>query len=282
MVRPMENAVAIVTGGLRGLGKAMALGLLRAGHPVVAVGHIADDVAPMLAEAGADAARLTCLVLDLLEPAAREALVVAAERVGPVGVLVNNAGLTFTYFDPKRFVDGPKKFWLLEDATVQAVIDTNYMVADCLTRRVVPGMLSRGWGRIVNVTTKLDTMDRAGSIPYGPSKAALELASSIWAKDLAGTGVTVNVVNPGSGAHTPGMAQEMRDWSDSGKAPRLLDAEAMVPPLLFVVSHEAAAVQGWRFDATSWDASVAPVEAARRSGRRAGFLLHPVEDFSAG
>ena len=53
------------------------------------------------------------------------------------------------------------------------------------------------------------------------------------------------------------------------------------PPLLFVVSRAADAVQGWRFDATTWDASVPPVEAARRSGRRAGFLLHPVEDFSA-
>lgn len=277
----MEDQVAIVTGGLRGLGKAMALGLLRAGHPVVAVGHIAEDVPPMQAEAGADAGRLTCLVLDLLEPQSREALVAAAERVGPVGILVNNAGLTFTYFDPKRFLDGPKKFWVLEDATVQAVMDTNYVVADCLTRRLIPRMLARGWGRIVNVTTKLDTMDRAGSIPYGPSKAALELASSIWAKDLAGTPVTVNIVNPGAGAHTPGMAQEMRDWSDSGKAPRLLDADAMVPPLLFVVSRAADAVQGWRFDATTWDVSVAPVEAARRSGRRAGFVLHPVEDFGA-
>lgn len=277
----METNVAIVTGGLRGLGKAMALGLLRAGHPVVAVGHIAEDVAPMQAEAGANAGRLTCLVLDLLQPQAREALVVAAERAGPIGILVNNAGLTFTYFDPKRFVDGPKKFWVLEDATVQAVMDTNYMVADCLTRRLVPGMLARGWGRIVNVTTKIDTMDRAGSIPYGPSKAALELASSIWAKDLAGTPVTVNIVNPGAGAHTPGMAQEMRDWSDSGKAPRLLDAKAMVPPLLFVVSRAADAVQGWRFDATTWDATLPPIQAARQSGRRVGFLLHPIEDFGA-
>nr|WP_281414667.1 SDR family oxidoreductase [Plastoroseomonas arctica] len=277
----MEDTVAIVTGGLRGLGKAMALGLLRAGHRVVAVGHIPDDIPAMVDAAGEDAPRLTCLALDLLQSEAREALVSQAEAIGAVGVLVNNAGLTFTYFDPKRFVDGPRKFWVLEDATVQAVMDTNYMVADCLTRRLVPGMLARSWGRIVNVTTKLDTMDRAGSIPYGPSKAALELASSIWAKDLAGTPVTVNIVNPGAGAHTPGMAQEMRDWSDSGKAPRLLDAEAMAPPLLFVVSREADAVQGWRFDATTWDASVPPVEAARRSGRRAGFLLHPVEDFSA-
>lgn len=277
----MEDQVAIVTGGLRGLGKAMALGLLRAGHRVVAVGHIAEDIAPMLDEAGGDAVRLSCLALDLLKPAARESLIAAAEAIGPIGVLVNNAGLTFTYFDPKRFVDGPKKFWALEDATVQAVMDTNYMVADCLTRRLVPGMLARGWGRIINVTTKLDTMDRAGSIPYGPSKAALELASSIWAKDLAGTPVTVNIVNPGAGAHTPGMAQEMRDWSDSGLAPRLLEADAMVPPLLFVVSRAADAVQGWRFDATTWDATLAPVQAARQSGRRAGFLLHPVEDFGA-
>jgi NAD(P)-dependent dehydrogenase (short-subunit alcohol dehydrogenase family) len=107
-------------------------------------------------------------------------------------------------------------------------MDTNYVVADQLARRVTPILMARGWGRIVNVTTKLDTMNRQGSVPYGPSKAALEMATEIWAKELAGTGVTVNIVNPGAGANTPGMAKEMREWSATGKASKLVEPEEMV------------------------------------------------------
>ena len=95
-------------------------------------------------------------------------------------------------------------------------MDTNYVAADQMGRRVAPMLVKQGWGRIINVTTKLDTMNRPGSVPYGSSKAALEMTTEIWAKELAGTGVTVNIVNPGAGANTPGMAQEMRDWSREG------------------------------------------------------------------
>ena len=99
----MSGHVAIVTGGLRGLGKAMAMGLLRTGRKVVAVGHIAEDIAPMQKEAGELAAGLHCLALDLRRPSAcTEAIAAARQRFGAVDILVNNAGLTFTYTDPER------------------------------------------------------------------------------------------------------------------------------------------------------------------------------------
>jgi 3-oxoacyl-[acyl-carrier protein] reductase len=158
------------------------------------------------------------------------------------------------------------------------VIATNYLAADRLTRRVVPAMVERGWGRIVNVTTKLDTMNRIGTHPYGASKAALEMATEVWAKDIADTGVTINIVNPGAGANTPGMAAEMREMSREGRAARLVEPDEMVPPLLYVVSREADAVNGYRFDANAWEASLTPAEAARHAGRPAGFVLHPQEN----
>ena len=275
----MTGEVAIVTGGLRGLGKAMALGLLRSGRSVVAVGHVAEDIAPMQKEAGEHGAALHCLALDLRRPSACDEVVRATEgRFGPVGILVNNAGLTFTFTDPERFTKGPRKFWELSDEIVQATMDTNYVVADQMTRRVTPGLLERSWGRIVNVTTKLDTMNRAGSVPYGPSKAALEMATEIWAKELAGTGVTVNIVNPGAGANTPGMAKEMREWSATGKAPRLVEPEEMAAPLLFVVSRDADKVNGYRFDANTWRTDIAPAASASQTGRRAGFEFYPLSD----
>jgi 3-oxoacyl-[acyl-carrier protein] reductase len=275
----MSGHVAIVTGGLRGLGKAMALGLLRTGRKVVAVGHIAGDIPDMQRDAGEHAGNLHCLAVDLRKPSACDQVVAETQRhLGGLDILVNNAGLTFTYTDPERFVKGPRKFWELSDEIVQNTMDTNYVVADQLTRRVAPILLGRGWGRIINVTTKLDTMNREGSVPYGPSKAALEMASEIWAKELAGTGVTVNIVNPGAGANTPGMAKEMREWSATGKAAKLVEPDEMVPPLLFVVSHEADKVHGYRFDANTWRTDVSPVESARVTGRKAGFELYPLTD----
>jgi len=243
------------------------------------VGHIADDIADMRRDAGNRAADLHCLALDLRQPqACDQAVDETRQRFGSPGILVNNAGLTFTYTDPERFTKGPRKFWELTDKIVQNTMDTNYVVADQMTRRVTPLMLQAGWGRIVNITTKLDTMNREGSVPYGPSKAALEMATEIWAKELAGTGVTVNIVNPGAGANTPGMAKEMREWSATGKAPRLVEAEEMVAPLLFVVSREADKVHGYRFDANTWIGDVAPAVSARRTGRKAGFELYPLSD----
>jgi NAD(P)-dependent dehydrogenase (short-subunit alcohol dehydrogenase family) len=273
----MDNHVAIVTGGLRGLGRAMTFGLARTGVRVLAVGHIESDVAEMqaLLTGAGHADQVACLVADIRRPAECDRLVAACvDRFGAVDILVNNAGLTFTYIAPDRFRRAtPQKFWEVSDEVIQNVMDTNYVAADQMTRRVAPRMVARGWGRIVNVTTKLSTMNMIGAMPYGASKAALEMATEVWAKELAGSGVTVNIVNPGAGANTPGMAQEMRDRSRAGTVSRLVEPEEMVPPLLFVVSRAADKVNGYRFDANAWDTSLPPGDAARADGRPAGFEL---------
>lgn len=275
----MNDHVAIVTGGLRGLGRAMTLGLARAGVRVLAVGHIEADLPEMqaLLAGGGHAEQVACLVADIRKPAECDRLLEACtDRFGFVDILVNNAGLTFTYIAPDRFRRATRqKFWEVPDEVIQNVMDTNYVAADRMTRRVVPLMVERGWGRIVNVTTKLSTMNMIGAMPYGASKAALEMATEVWAKELAGTGVTVNIVNPGAGANTQGMAQEMRDRSRAGTVSRLVEPEEMVPPLLFVVSRAADKLNGYRFDANAWDTSLPPAEAARLDGRLAGFALHP-------
>jgi 3-oxoacyl-[acyl-carrier protein] reductase len=217
------------------------------------------------------------LAADLRRPAECDRVVaMAKECFGDPQILVNNAGLTFTTIDPARFRrPEPQKFWQVPDDIVQAVIETNYIAADQMARRVAAKMIEAGWGRIINVTTKLDTMNRPHTSPYGASKAALEMATEVWAKEVEGTGLTINIVNPGAGANTPGMAEEMRRMSREGRAPRLVEPEEMVAPLLYVVSREADTVNGWRFDANLWEASLAPAEAARRAGRLAGFEMHP-------
>jgi NAD(P)-dependent dehydrogenase (short-subunit alcohol dehydrogenase family) len=280
-----ENRVALVTGGLRGLGKAMALGLAREGHPVVAVGHIESDVAEMQGEVEKlqVGQHFHPRVADLRDAGECDRVVAATrDRFGTVDILVNSAGLTFTYIDPARFRRGSiQRFWQVDDEIVENVITTNYITADRLARRVAPAMIEAGWGRIVNVTTKLDTMNRTGTHPYGASKAALELATEVWAKDAAGTGLTVNIVNPGAGANTPGMAEEAKEMAATGRFPRLVEPEEMVPPMLFVASREADGINGWRFDANLWNPALPPREAAWLAGRPAGFVLHSHRDLPA-
>jgi NAD(P)-dependent dehydrogenase (short-subunit alcohol dehydrogenase family) len=277
-----ENRVALVTGGLRGLGRAMSLALARAGHPVVAIGHIESDVAEITAEAEKLqlGQRYVPLIADLRDAAECDRVVATTEdRFGKIDILVNNAGLTFTYIDPARFRrDSIQRFWQVGDEIIDNVITTNYIAADRLARRVAPAMVERGWGRIVNVTTKLDTMNRIGTHPYGAAKAALEMATEVWAKDAAGSGMTVNIVNPGAGANTPGMADEARALSAAGKMARLVEPEEMEAPILFVASRDADRINGWRFDANLWDAALPPREAAWLAGRPAGFVLHPHRD----
>jgi NAD(P)-dependent dehydrogenase (short-subunit alcohol dehydrogenase family) len=246
---------------------------------VLAVGHIPGDAAEIEHEtAGKPFAEWFCpLVADLRRIEECDRVVAAAEaRFGPPEILVNNAGLTFTYIDPARYRRPTiQRFWEVGDDIVENTVATNYLAADRLARRVAPQMMAHGWGRIVNVTTKLDTMNRAGTHPYGASKAALEMATEVWAKETEGTGLTINIVNPGAGANTPGMAEEMRRMSREGTAARLVEPEEMVAPLLYVVSRAADRVNGWRFDANLWDASLPAPEAARRAGRPAGFAMHP-------
>ena len=276
----MQDKVALVTGGLRGLGRAMTLGLAASGYRVAAVGHISNDIADI--EDMADSLKLRELILplaaDLREPNyCDEVIGKTLARFGSVDILVNNAGLTFTYIDPPRFRRGtPQNFWQVSDEIVENVIATNFLAADRMARRVAPAMLEAGWGRIINVTTKLDTMNRLGTHPYGASKAALEMATEVWAKDAEGSGLTVNIVNPGAGANTPGMAVEMRDMSADGRAPKLVEPDEMVSPLLYVVSREADKINGYRFDANAWNANLPPAEAAKAASRPAGFVLHPV------
>ena len=105
------------------------------------------------------------------------------------------------------------------------------------------------------------------AVPYGPSKAALESETIIWAQDLAGTGVTVNALLPG-GASLKGM---IPDEVPAELRAKLISPEIMVPPLLWLVSDAADQVSGKRFNASRWDTNLAPDEAALKASEPAGW-----------
>jgi len=136
-----------------------------------------------------------------------------------------------------------------------------------MAKAAVPHMLDQRWGRIINISMNHETMRRTGFSPYGPSKAALESETAIWAQDLAGTGVTVNALLPG-GATRTGMVPE----TVSGAVRRsLLDPAIVVPPLRWLASEASDGVTGARFVARAWDSSLPP--AGGRPGADAGRRL---------
>jgi 3-oxoacyl-[acyl-carrier protein] reductase len=109
-------------------------------------------------------------------------------------------------------------------------------------------MLQRSWGRIINISINHETMERKGFTPYGPSKAALESMSMIWAQELMGTGITLNMLLPG-GATNTGMIPESLPES---RRRELIDPAVMGPPAVYLGSDEAGDVNGQRIVAKEW------------------------------
>jgi 3-oxoacyl-[acyl-carrier protein] reductase len=174
---------------------------------------------------------------------------------GTIEVLVNNAGV------PPVGPGAP--FWEVSVEEWQRTAHTNTDGVFLMTRCVIPLMLARGFGKIINVSSNVRTMVRKHTSPYGPSKAFMEACSRIWAQDLAGTGVSLNVLLPGgvvdTAADVTGVAAQGRTF---------LPATVMVPPLLWLVSDESNAHNGERFSANLWDDGqplAARIEAARQS-----------------
>ncbi len=242
----------------------MALGLARAGANVVItaarsrseIDAVADEAA-RLEHAGTICA-LTADVTN--EDDCRRVVDETVRRFGAIHILVNNAGRGMRFVS-ERFFETPTRFWETDPAVWRMIIDTNVNGPFLMARAAVPQMLKQRWGRIINVSMNYDTMRRAGFSPYGSSKAALESETIIWARDLAGTGVTVNSLLPG-GVTDTGMVPESARLELRAQ---MLPPELMVPPLLWLVSAAADETSGERFNASLWDVSLAPRLAAEKA-----------------
>ena len=254
---------AIVTGAAGGIGRALVKGLLGAGIRVAAVDLTRDGLAVVAGNAreqGKDAALLT-IESDLSRDGAAADIVRQARgRFGAIDILVNNAGIGQATLRPGNWQQ-PLRFWEVTADQWRQFVAVHTTAPLLLAQAVIPGMIERKWGRIVNVTTSLGTMIRSGSPTYGPSKAALEAFSAIMAKDLDGTGVTVNVLVPGGVTNTPMVPIEAGfDRQD------MIQPEVMSPPLVWLASDAAQGVTGRRFLAVHWDPKLPPAQAAEKAG----------------
>jgi NAD(P)-dependent dehydrogenase (short-subunit alcohol dehydrogenase family) len=258
-----KRQVAIVTGAASGIGRAMALGLLDRGIDVAAVDREAAWLDELAAAAGGRGfpGALTTGRADLADPASFEAIVAnVLGASGQIDILVNNAGIGQGSIRADQR-NNPLRFWEITPEQWGRFVAVNATAPLMMARAVVPHMLRAKKGRIVTVTTSLGTMLREGYVLYGASKAAAEAATAVMAADLAGTGVTANVLVPG------GMT-DTRIIPDAAFADRsrLLRPEIMAPPLCWLVSEAAAGVTGRRFLAAHWDTALPPAEAAERCG----------------
>ena len=123
-----------------------------------------------------------------------------------------------------------------------------------MARACVGHMLSQGWGRIVGVTTSVDSMYREGMCPYGPSKAAHEALVALMARELEGTGVTANVLIPGGTTDTNLFPTDV-----GYDRAALIRPEVMQAPAVWLASDQSGDVNGMRFIAHYWDESL-PIE----------------------
>jgi NAD(P)-dependent dehydrogenase (short-subunit alcohol dehydrogenase family) len=255
--------VAIVTGAAGGIGRVMTWALLAKGIRVAGVDRDGEPLEALAATAReqGNAVELLTIATDLTDDSAADAITKATRgKFGRVDILVNNAGIGPGAIRPDSR-QRPLKFWEITPDQWRLFVAVHATAPLALTNAVVPEMIRQGWGRIVNVTTSLGTMLNAGNPAYGPSKAALEAPSAIMAKDLDGTGVTVNVLVPGGATNTSMISD------DAGfDRAKLIQPEVMGPPLVWLVSDAAGNVTGRRFLAVHWDARPPPEEAAEKAG----------------
>jgi NAD(P)-dependent dehydrogenase (short-subunit alcohol dehydrogenase family) len=265
----LENKSIIVTGAGGGLGRAMTLALCEAGANVAAVEAVPSSL-DALAQAhrglGASRGRLLPVVADLRDPAKCQSVVgESLSKFGRLDGLVNNAGIGQATIRKDYYVNAIK-FWEVPEDKWRAILDTNVTAGFLLARSAVPHMLKAGRGRIVNVTTSMDTMIRKGFAPYGVSKAALESCSAIWAKDLEGTGITVNVLVPGGPTNTGLVPTE-----SSPDRAAMIQPEVMQKPIVWLMSDDADGFTGRRLAGLAWNAALPGRQAAEQASAPAAW-----------
>ena len=244
----------LVTGGTSGLGLAMASALANAGHSIALTGRSgqrarsAADVLP-----GA-----TGIELDVRdESSVAKAVDEAWSRLGGIDMLVNNAGIGMRTVNA-RFMTEPQGFWEVSVDGFRQVVETNLTGYFLLAREVTPRMLAAGKGRIVNISVNTSTMQRAGFVPYGPSRAGSESLSRVMAADLRGSGITVNLLLPG-GATKTGMV----DLDALPEGREFLDPAVMGPPIVWLASDAAEGVHDERIVAVEFERWLSDRQAKR-------------------
>lgn len=251
----LQGKVAIVTGAASpiGMGRSITAGLVRAGARVAMLDINEDwleQSANDLREIGGDDAVLP-IIADVTDAeSAAQAVARTVNEMGGLHILVNNAGINLRSagFTEPGETGRRTDFWNIDPSGWLRVIAVNLSGPFIMSHAVAPHMVQQGFGRIISVTTSMDTMWRKGGAPYGPSKAGHEALVAIMAQDLEGTGVTANVLTPG-GATATNMVVPPEGTSSRS----LIQPEVMQSPVVWIASDAASNWTGRRIIAYHWN-----------------------------
>jgi NAD(P)-dependent dehydrogenase (short-subunit alcohol dehydrogenase family) len=235
----LTGKVALVTGGSKGLGKAMARGFAEAGADVVISSRHEEELRPALDEILKGTSRKgKYIVADMSKrDETRQLAETALKQMGRVDILVNNAGTNV-----------PQAIDAIKDEDWDQVLETNLSSVMALTRALVPQMKERRWGRIIHISSIMGFVSKEGRNVYSATKSALLGLCRASALDLGKFGITVNCIAPGPFlTDLPGRLlsdAEKREFAKMTALERWAEPDELIGPALLLGSDAGAYITG--------------------------------------
>jgi NAD(P)-dependent dehydrogenase (short-subunit alcohol dehydrogenase family) len=235
----LSGRVALVTGGNKGLGLAMARGLAEAGADIVLASRNEAELKAALDSILSSTGRNgTYVVCDVSDRRQVDALAkTAVERMGRIDILINNAGM-----------NQPQPIDQIEDGVWDRILEVNLSSCMALTRAIVPGMKARQWGRVIHISSIMGLVSKEKRNAYSATKAALVGLCRASALDLGPNGVTVNCIAPGPFLTDMPMSilsdAEKKVFADRTALGRWGRPAELVGPAIFLCSEAGSYVTG--------------------------------------